>query len=360
MTEDEGPAQQPADLGSFNDEGPAQSNASTPLYFDPVCIVEADELLRYTRMVETGVGLRKDVNENRQLKEMARNLSLKGTHRKVVLAQDWAWRLDALEDDMPAFAAPIDFVRARCRLRGITRQPLRIPPMLLAGRPGVGKSHFALRLASTLGVPSYLHSLQTAETVSDLTGSDKHWSNSEPGILFREIVLGRAANPLVVLDELDKARQPSSAGGYAPARELLGPTEVSTSRRLRDKSVDLRFDASYAIYVACVNAVSPIEKPLLSRFRIFLIGEPDARARIGTARSVAFDVYAELNLTGVIAAPSGAVLQEIATIDTARLMRRVVEDALVNALEADRRHLVVGDLRPRMGSSGVESEVRPS
>jgi hypothetical protein len=71
---------------------------------------------------------------------------------------------------------------------------------------------------------------ESAQTGSTLTGSDKHWGNTEPGELFQRIVVGgEIANPLVVLDELEKATKggqgmlgATASGQYLMDFELAG------------------------------------------------------------------------------------------------------------------------------------------
>jgi hypothetical protein len=89
-----------------------------------------------------------------------------------------------------------------------------------------------------------------------LTGADKHWSMAEEGHLYRLIVQGEFANPVVVLDELDKA---DWTGQYRPANALHALLEAETARNLRDKCVELTFDASYTVYIATASALSSID-----------------------------------------------------------------------------------------------------
>jgi len=184
--------------------------------------------------------------------------------------------------------------------------------------------------------------MESAETLSTLSGSDKHWANTEPGQLLRQVVLGDVANPLIVLDELDKASRRSSS--YRPAEALHGLLEPVTARHLRDKSADLEFDASHVIYVATANRLSSIAGSLLSRFRLFYIGEPDARTAVATASAVAVSVMAERNLTRRFRPVKGEVLQQLALLGSPRLQRQVLEAAIGRAVLGGRWELVVSDL----------------
>ena len=259
----------------------------------------------------------------------------------VGLRRGWQARQARLRSDMPNFGAVVDRIEACCALADFGRRPVRIPPLLLVGSPGVGKTHFALRLAEVLGVAQFTYQLESAETVSALCGSDKHWWNSEPGALHRLILLGTHANPVVLLDEIDKANQGSS---YKPANALHAVLEPATARQLRDKSVDLPFDASYVVYIATANRLSLIDGSLLSRFELVFIDEPGVRAAVSIARAICRQALDELKLGKRFEMPAGEVVQQLALLGGPRRMQMAVKAALGRAVIAGRTRLTTRDL----------------
>lgn len=97
-----------------------------------------------------------------------------------------------------------------------SRRPVGIPSMMLFGPPGVGKTHFCEAFASVLHVPVRRHPMDQAETSSALLGSEITWSNIRYGLVFELLAMGDYANPVVILDELDKASGgQGSSGGLA-------------------------------------------------------------------------------------------------------------------------------------------------
>jgi ATP-dependent Lon protease len=232
-----------------------------------------------------------------------------------------------------------------------SRTPLRIPPLLLAGPPGVGKTHFALRLSEILGVPKFVYPLESAETVAALCGSDRHWANSEPGELYKLIVQGEYANPVVVLDEIDKANPGSS---YRPTSALHAVLEPITASKLRDKSIQLEFDASFVVYIATANRLSPIETSLVSRFELFHIELPGPRGAVSIARSIGHQAIKELRLEKRFAAPAGEVVQQLALIGCPRRMLKALKAAIGRAVLAGRRWLAVRDLVPGDGNDPLQ------
>jgi len=300
--------------------------------FDPAAIAQ--------RAKEATQRLKFSSEEKKAEVRLMEDLVARGPLRRVGFDPRWRQQLAELRERMPNFSAVIARIEAACALAQFTRTPLRIPPLLLAGPPGVGKSHFALQLASVLGVPQFVHALESAETVSTLAGSDKHWWQSEPGQLWRLIVQGDAANPVVVLDELDKA----NAGQYRPANALHAVLEPATARRLRDKSMDLCFDASYVVYVATCNRLSRVDATLRSRFEIFLIDEPGPRGAVGIARAIGRQLLDELKLGRRFEAPCGEVVQQLALLGGPRQMHKLLRAAIGRAVLAGRTRVGVADL----------------
>lgn len=200
--------------------------------------------------------------------------------RPVRLPLDgWRQRVDEVEQQFPNFAGVIQtVVRPHLALFDLGI-PHRMAPILLVGPPGVGKTYFAQQVAEILGfaAPLFLH--MAAETNgSALAGSSNFWANSSPGALFEALAWGgvtgpAAANPLVVLDEIDKV----NIERYNPLGALYALLEVETARRFQDQSLpDVWIDASNVRFIATANDVGAIPEPIRSRMMTFEIAPPTA------------------------------------------------------------------------------------
>jgi ATP-dependent Lon protease len=281
-------------------------------------------------------------------KKMFDELIDRGEYRIVGLKQDWRVRLERLAEDMPNFAPVVQRLREACVLADFSRTPLRIPPLLLVGDSGVGKSRFALQVAELLGVSMFVYALESAETTAVLTGSEKHWADAEPGELYKRIVHGTHANPVIVLDELDKAPRGSH---YHPSNALHAVLEPATARRLRDKAADIVFDASHVVYLATTNRLSQIDDSLLSRFEVIHVPNPDPRQAVAIARSIGRQLLKTLKLEGRFEPLRGEALQQLALLRVPRRMHHVLEAALGRAIVAGRAQLHVDDLLQGRGSA---------
>lgn len=246
---------------------------------------------------------------------------------------------DTLTGAHPHFEEVIEFVRSQVVLSSVSAKPLRIPPILLFGEPGLGKSHFARDLSATLGTVCHLCSLDGSVSNATLLGLDRKWGNSAPGLLFNMLCLGDCANPLVVLDELEKVGRCSKDDPLAPLHSLLEP---STATRVRDASLSFEFDASLVTWVATANHVWLLPASLRSRFREFRIDHPSAAQAITLAYSVTSSVLEKTAPAG-FSMPKRAIILKFAHL-TAREIYQVVEEAIANAVFNHRTTIELRDL----------------
>lgn len=275
-----------------------------------------------------------DADHQKQREALRRHLLDLGPDRCIRRPPDWPGALGRLEQLLPNFTAPLDLLRDALTLAQAVEFRSRLPPLLLLGPPGVGKTYFTHCLAEMLGVSHAAIGFDQPSAGNQLRGSDKHWSNSEPGLLFKLLCLGESANPLVLLDELDKSCSSSSRHGPDPLSQLHAALEPQTARQLLDISVDMEMDASLVSYVATANSVHGLGMPLLSRFEVFDIGPPTRHQAVEVARHVIATTLERLGLVERVRfAPRCAyVLSQLSP----RLMCRTAERLAGSALREGR------------------------
>lgn len=302
--------------------------------------------LVYAATEPEAVVLRTKLTSDEEVKrrdlEIVDRLRAKGPLREIInpfLSDPSLAPFDKLAGLHPHFGEVIDFVKiqvVRCKTNA---KPLRIPPVLLHGGPGLGKSHFTRDLSVALGTVCRLCSWDGAASNTTLLGSDRKWGNSAIGVLFDLVCLGDCANPVLLLDELDKVGRDTRDDPLAPLHSLLEP---STAMQVRDASLDFVFDASLVTWIATANHVMFIPSSLRSRFREFHIVHPTAEEAITLAFSVAADVI-EKTASPDFAKPKREVVLRLAHL-TPREIYQVVEEAVGRAALNQRTRLEVSDL----------------
>lgn len=169
-----------------------------------------------------------------------------------------------------------------------------MPAVLLVGPPGVGKTQFARSLQNVLNTPGLFLALNLETNSSALAGASNFWANSNPGRIFEILAWGSGgrypvANPLVVLDEVDKV----TADRYDPVAALYSLLEPETASRFEDQSLpDIAMDASYVRFILTANNSRAIPEPILSRLLQFEIRAPTPSEQ----RAIAARIYKDMTL----------------------------------------------------------------
>ena len=153
-------------------------------------------------------------------------------------------------------------------------RPVNIPPILLAGDPGVGKSAYIKALANILGVPTTFIDGTGISSGASIVGLSFTFRSGTLGPVARQLAMGEFANPLFILDEIDKA---GNGGEFAGLWDVMhGLLEPVTSKSFIDEGLgeDFPLDASHITWFATCNHLSAIPESLQSRFNVFTILPP--------------------------------------------------------------------------------------
>lgn len=260
---------------------------------------------------------------------------------------------DALEGELPNFAEVLDDLRRQLALCLETADPVELTPLLLLGEPGIGKTHFARRVSQLLGTGYGFVSMSSLTAGWVLSGASSQWKNARAGKVFETLVNGDYANPVMVVDEIDKA---SVDGAYDPLGALYGLLEPDTAAEFVDEFAEIPLDCSEIVWIATANEENRIPGPILNRMNVYRIAPPD---REGAAR-IAQNLYREIRESHEWGAsfppqPDEAVVDRLAQC-APREMRRLLVGAFGNAKLAGRDAIESEDLnltrnarRPRIG-----------
>jgi hypothetical protein len=118
-----------------------------------------------------------------------------------------------------------------------------------------------------LQTPALCYEATTENASFGIVGSQRAWGNAVPGRLIQTILQTRVGNPVVVVDEVEKAGMASSNNGQSHnlTGALLPLLEPATARRWSCPFYEVRFDMSWVIWVLTSNSCHLLPEPLLSR-----------------------------------------------------------------------------------------------
>src|SRR5918911_112034 len=254
--------------------------------------------------------------------------------------------MDPLFEELPNFTEVLEDIRKHLALCVDSEDSIELPPMLLLGEPGIGKTHFARKLAHLLGTGFGFVPMSSLTAGWVLSGASSQWKNAKPGKVFDTFLNGEYANPVIVVDELDKA---SSDGQYDPLGALYELLEVDTATRFVDEFVELPIYASGAVWRGTANDAARIPEPLLNRMTVYEIDAPDEAG----SRRIAQTIYSEVRNghdwgKRFPEMPSDATLDKLAAM-APREMRRAIQSAFGTAKLAGRHEMQPDDVQLNRG-----------
>ena len=184
---------------------------------------------------------------------------------------------------MPDFTPVIEHFRNHLILLQLTGRPLALPPTVLLGPPGIGKTYFVESLTESLGFHLHIRSMAEISAAFVLNGSHRTWGNAQLGAVAKlclETPDGRA--PLLILDEVEKMQR----GNYSPEHALLGLLEPGTARHFRDEYLDVEMDLRPLSVLMTGNEPLKAGSPRASRVTTLFVEPPSVAQMPAIARAV--------------------------------------------------------------------------
>ena len=231
-------------------------------------VFSLSEIINYWRKADIFYSDDRKKSARKQLEDVVNS----GVRKNFVKSPKMC-EIDALSEQFPNFKEAISHIKAAIALSTLTEsQAFEMSPLLLIGPPGVGKTAFCQSFANILNTPFRRLDIGGMSSSAIIAGLSFGWATGHTGQVLNTFIESSIVSPMFLLDELDKIR----GHDFAPIQPaLLALLEPESCSSFQDEGLLIRFDCSRIIWVASANDIEAISKPLLTRFNIVQINQPD-------------------------------------------------------------------------------------
>ena len=241
-------------------------------------VSDADEMKEQLKKIKASVEvkerIRKEINRFQNMPAGSQDANVIRTYLETVLELPWNKMtkdnasLKHAEEILEADHYGLEKVKERVleylAVRILTKKGTS-PILCLVGPPGTGKTSIARSIAKAMGRKYVRISLGGVRDEAEIRGHRKTYVGAMPGRIVEGLKQAGVANPLMLLDEIDKV---SSEYKGDTSSALLEVLDSEQNVKFRDHYVEIPIDLSEVLFIATANTTQTIPGPLLDRMEL--------------------------------------------------------------------------------------------
>lgn len=247
---------------------------------------------------------------------------------------------------------------------GVLKGDLAGSIVLFVGAPGVGKTSIGKSIARALNREFFRFSLGGMRDEAEIKGHRRTYIGAMPGKFIQTLKTCKTANPVIMLDEIDKI---GASFQGDPASALLEVLDPEQNKDFLDHYLDVRFDLSKVLFLCTANQLETIPRPLLDRMEIIRLSGYILEEKVEIAKKYLIPKQLEAHgLTSKQVKLSDAVLRNIIDGYAREAGVRTLENNIKKILRKSTRQIVekkkkvisikVADLPEILGRKTFEAE----
>ena len=220
--------------------------------------------------------------------------------------------------------------------------------LLLVGPPGVGKTSIGRSVADALGRKFYRFSLGGMRDEAEIKGHRRTYIGAMPGKIIQALKDVEVANPVIMLDEIDKIGASYQGDPASALLEVLDPEQNS---EFLDHYVDLRVDLSKVLFICTANQLDTIPGPLLDRMETIRLSGYIAEEKLAIAKHHLLPKLLQKSglKAGQLRINDAAIksviegyCREAGVRNLEKQLNRIIRKAVVKILSSDEKKVRVG------------------